>query len=188
MSKTLKKIILVLVIFALVGVGASLFLGNQSEETNQLQSLGTGTTGAPLTQNAITSSTVADTEEINREFISMLLNLQSIKLTDDIFSEPAFEALVDNTVRLNQPGNEGRPNPFAPIGSDAMFSSSDLQASAASSSSSASVASEETSQNQTQESTDTTNQTTPTDLESVESSDQLTEEQLNEALSSLGAS
>lgn len=186
MSKTLKKIIIVLVIFALVGVGASLFLGDTDEVTSQLQSLGTGETAAPLTQNATTSSTVADTEEINREFISMLLNLQSIKLTDDIFSEPAFEALVDNTVRLNQPGNEGRPNPFAPIGSDAMFSSSDLQASVGSSLES----SGEMTQTQTEETSvnSTNEQTTPTNLESVESSDQLTEEQLNEALSSLGAS
>jgi hypothetical protein len=185
MSKTLKKIIIVLVIFALVGVGASLFLGDsQGGVTNQLQSLGTGDTGAPLTQNAMTSSTVADTEEINREFISMLLNLQSITLTDDIFSEPAFEALVDNTVRLNQPGNEGRPNPFAPIGSDAMFSSSDLQASAAT----ALEPSSADNQTQTEDPSEVTSQTAPTNLESVESSDQLTEDQLNEALSSLGAS
>ncbi len=187
MSKTLKKIILVLVIFALVGVGASLFLGDTNEVTSQLQSLGTGETAAPLTQNATTSSTVADTEEINREFISMLLNLQSITLTDDIFSEPAFEALVDNTVRLNQPGNEGRPNPFAPIGSDTMFSSNDLQASATS----ALDSSQETGQPTTEESSTnstSTNQTAPIDLESVESSDQLIEDQLNEVLSSLGAS
>jgi hypothetical protein len=187
MSKTLKKIILVLVIFALVGVGASLFLGDAgSETTNPLQSLGTGETGAPLTQSAITNTTVADTEEINREFISMLLNLQTITLTDDIFSEPAFEALVDNTVRLNQPGNEGRPNPFAPIGSDTMFSSTDLQASAAS----ALESSEQMDQAQTEEnSTPSTNQIAPpANLESIESSDQLLEEQLNEVLSSLGAS
>lgn len=185
MSKTLKKIILVLVVFALVGVGASLFLGDTGEVTNQLQSLGTGETAAPLTQNAITSSTVADTEEINREFISMLLNLQSIKLSDDIFSEPAFEALVDNTVRLNQPGNEGRPNPFAPIGSDAMFSSSDFQASAGSALQEFSDAPSQTQEGVTNEINQEAN---PVNLESVESSDQLTEEQLNEALSSLGAS
>lgn len=130
MSKTLKKIIIILVIFALVGVGASLFLGGQGETTSQLQSLGSGTTAAPLTQNAITNTSVVDTEEINREFISMLLNLQTINLNDNIFSEPAFQALVDNTVRLNQPGNQGRPNPFAPIGTDDFLSDRNMEANA----------------------------------------------------------
>jgi len=139
MSKTLKKIIIILVIFALVGVGASLFLGGEGQTTNQLQSLGSGTTAAPLTQNATTNTSVADTEEINREFISMLLNLQTINLNDDIFSEPAFQALVDNTVRLNQPGNQGRPNPFAPIGTDDFLSGRNMEASASAALDSASV-------------------------------------------------
>jgi hypothetical protein len=133
MNKTLKKIIILVVIFALVGIGASLFLGDQEKTASQLQSLNTGTTAAPLTQNAVTSTAIQDTNEINREFVAMLLNLESIKLTDDIFSEPAFQALADNTVRLNQPGNQGRPNPFAPIGTDNLMSAGDtLQASAVS--------------------------------------------------------
>lgn len=149
MSKTLKKIIIILVIFALVGVGASLFLGGESETANQLQSLGSGTTAAPLTQNATTNTSVADTEEINREFISMLLNLQTINLEDDIFSEPAFQALVDNTVRLNQPGNQGRPNPFAPIGTDDFLSGRNMEASASTAVESTSTSDSDSSDNQT---------------------------------------
>lgn len=122
MSKTFKKIIIILVVLVLAGIGASLFLGGEgSGIQNPLQSVSTGTTGAPLSQN--TNRTSGNTEEMNREFVSMLLNLQSIKLSDDIFSEPAFSALINNTVRLNQPGNEGRPNPFAPIGTDSLISS-----------------------------------------------------------------
>ena len=118
MSKTLKKIIIALVVIVLIGVGASFFAGGDTQIQNPLQSTMSGNTAAPLaTQNTGISS---NTEQINREFVSTLLNLESINLEDDIFSEPAFSALVDNTVRLNQPGNEGRPNPFAPIGTDTL--------------------------------------------------------------------
>lgn len=137
MNKTLKKIIIVLVVLVLIGVGASFFAGDTSSNQNPLQSVMTGGTGAPLTQNATTNQNSADTEEINREFVATLLNLQAINLNDDIFSQPAFTVLVDNSVRLNQPGNQGRPNPFAPIGSDPVNSEDalDMQASVSTASS-----------------------------------------------------
>lgn len=124
MSKTVKLILIIVVIVALVVVGSTFISGPVDQNTSGLQSLNTGRTAAPLTQSATTNSTSVDTQQINREFVSMLLNLQSISLDDDIFSEPAFQALRDNTIRLNQPGNEGRSNPFAPIGIDVTNTSS----------------------------------------------------------------
>lgn len=181
MKKNIKKIIIILIVILLIAVGASFFGGDSSSQNqNQLQSLNTGQTGAPLTQTATMNTAVVDTEEINREFVSMLLNLEAINLNDDIFSEPAFSALVDNTVRLNQPGNEGRPNPFAPIGTDGVYDSIDLGASVGD----LSLAPETT--NDT--TTDTLSETEALNLEGVNSSDDLTDEQLNEALSSLGGS
>lgn len=118
MSKTVKRIIIIVVILAVIIIGASFLYNPDSSTKSPLQSVTSGQTGAPLTQSATTDTALANTQEINREFVSMLLNLQSITLDDDIFSEPAFKALMDNTIRLNQPGNEGRPNPFAPIGTD----------------------------------------------------------------------
>jgi hypothetical protein len=115
MSKTVKLIIVIAVIIALVVIGAT-FVTQPEGGTSGLQSVTTGNNASPLTQTAVTDADVANTQEINREFVSMLLNLRSITLNDDIFSEPAFQALTDNTIRLNQPGNEGRSNPFAPIG------------------------------------------------------------------------
>lgn len=125
MSKTVKLIIIIAVILALVIIGST-FITDPSGEQNSsgLQSVSTGRTAAPLTQSATTNASTVDTQQINREFVSMLLNLQSIGLNDDIFSDPAFQALRDNTIRLNQPGNEGRPNPFAPIGIDVSNTSS----------------------------------------------------------------
>ena len=181
MNKTLKKIIIILVVLILIVIGASFFSGEGGGTENPLQSLGTGTTGSPL---ATTGTTVTagntNTAEINREFISILLNLESIDLNDDIFSEPAFIALVDNTVRLNQPGNEGRPNPFAPIGVDGLYTNG-LGASASSFDDGAMEASVSGTPNTTQDQT-------PINLEGVDSSDDLTDEQLDEALSSLGSS
>lgn len=187
MSKNIKKIIIILVILILIGIGASLFTGSGGTGTqNQLQSLGTGTTGAPLTQNAATSQALMDTEEINREFLSMLLNLESIRLEDDIFSEPAFQALVDNTIRLNQPGNEGRPNPFAPIGTDGLYGSSasaetNLEASASSAFDSLNTQNEETTIT-----AEGANSSAP--VIDATSSDQLSDEELQQGLTNLGNS
>jgi len=124
MSKTVKLILVIVVIVALVIVGSTFISDPTGQNSSGLQSVTTGGTAAPLTQSATTNASDVNTQQINREFVSMLLNLQSIGLNDDIFSEPAFQALRDNTIRLNQPGNEGRPNPFAPIGIDVSNTSS----------------------------------------------------------------
>jgi hypothetical protein len=58
------------------------------------------------------------------EFLTLLLNVKNIKLNDSIFADPAFNSLVDSSITLNPDGTEGRPNPFAPIGSDTAVSSS----------------------------------------------------------------
>ena len=49
----------------------------------------------------------------------VLLNVKNIKLDDSIFSDIAFSNLRDSSITLIPDGTEGRPNPFAPIGSDA---------------------------------------------------------------------
>lgn len=183
MNKTIKKIILIILILVLIGIGASFFAGNSSQIQNPLQSVITGDIATPLAQN--NTGVSVNTEQINREFVSMLLNLQSITLTNDIFSEPAFAALIDNTVRLNQPGNEGRPNPFAPIGSDALSNSTTT-------SQPASVSDAVDSMNQSSSNTaagtdDTVND--PSQQDTVgESQNQSSQDDLLEQLSSLGGS
>ncbi len=51
--------------------------------------------------------------------LATLSSIKSITLEDKIFTSNAFQSLVDGTVPLVKDGNEGRPNPFAPIGNDA---------------------------------------------------------------------
>ena len=74
-----------------------------SSSPNSLeQSAGTSNKNAPATQ----------------EFLDLLLSVQNIKLDDAIFSDEAFISLRDSSIILVPDGNEGRPNPFAPLGAD----------------------------------------------------------------------
>lgn len=57
------------------------------------------------------------------QFLSALLNLQTIRLDDSLFADPSFSSLKDFTIILAQPASVGRPNPFAPIGSTSPSSS-----------------------------------------------------------------
>lgn len=66
---------------------------------------------------ALPDGTSSDTLGTN-DFLAVLLNVKNIKLDDSIFSDPAFATLRDSSITLTPDGTEGRPNPFAPIGSD----------------------------------------------------------------------
>ncbi len=49
-------------------------------------------------------------------FLSVLLSIKSVELDDAIFTDRAFVSLRDSSILLIPTGDEGRPNPFAPIG------------------------------------------------------------------------
>lgn len=65
-------------------------------------------------------STVASSADplVAQEFLTLLLSVKNIKLDDTIFSDRAFNSLHDSSITLIPDGTEGRPNPFAPIGTD----------------------------------------------------------------------
>ena len=75
----------------------------------------------PTNTNTTSDNTVGDVSKIvNQDYLSLLLSVKNIKLDDSIFSDKAFISLDgSNSVVLVPDGTEGRPNPFAPIGSDA---------------------------------------------------------------------
>ncbi len=54
-------------------------------------------------------------DENSDEFLNILLSLQQIELSDEVFSDPVFISLVDFSTEL-QDQTPGRQNPFAPIG------------------------------------------------------------------------
>ena len=88
---------------------------------------------APTEQNLISSSTpntvlpntntIDQNSLIARDFLSVLLSVKNIKLDDTIFSDGSFANLHDSSILLASPGpgDEGRLNPFAPIGSDVVI-------------------------------------------------------------------
>lgn len=52
------------------------------------------------------------------DFLTLLLNVQNLKLNDAIFSDPAFKNLHDSSIMLIPDNTQGRPNPFAQFGND----------------------------------------------------------------------
>jgi hypothetical protein len=72
--------------------------------------------------NPITTGVTGETSLTADNFLAELLSIRSIDLDISLFSDPAFATLRDSTIIISKDGTEGRPNPFAPIGSDSAFS------------------------------------------------------------------
>ncbi|OGI61106.1 hypothetical protein A2814_02100 [Candidatus Nomurabacteria bacterium RIFCSPHIGHO2_01_FULL_38_19] len=64
------------------------------------------------------ADTSSQSSSITKDFLTLLLNVKNIKLDNTIFSDVAFSNLRDSSIVLIPDGTEGRPNPFAPFGSD----------------------------------------------------------------------
>lgn len=61
-------------------------------------------------------------KSITQDFLTLLLNIKSIKLDDSILKDEAFLSLDDsNHITLIPDGTEGRVNPFAQFGNDAVI-------------------------------------------------------------------
>jgi hypothetical protein len=121
MNPTLKNILMGIVVLALIGAGYYLFFGRTKPPAVPANNGGLTTSeGAPVSSVINTDKPLGEIEatKIGQEFINQLLSLQAIKLNDEIFASLAFQSLEDFTIVLIQSGNEGRPNPFAPFGSD----------------------------------------------------------------------
>lgn len=105
-SKNTKILLAILVI--LVVVYFAVIKKNKPEQSNLVSS-------TPVV--ATTGSTPINVP-LAQDFLTELLNVKNINLDLSIFSDPAFSSLRDSSIVLVQDGTEGRPNPFAPIGSD----------------------------------------------------------------------
>ncbi len=121
MKSKIKNIIIFVVIGAVLTGSYLLFAGKSEKQPSLVGSSGTST-------GTNTGNLKKGDSEIAKELLGVLLNVKSIRLEDDIFKEDAFTSLRDSSILLVPDGNEGRPNPFAPIGSD--LSASAINASA----------------------------------------------------------
>lgn len=107
-----KKII----IFAIVGLAIAalvFFMGGSDDSSSSSSSSpltsSTGIGGQPTTPT--------DTLAAGGDFAQLLSNVDNIRIDTSIFEDPSYKALRDNRVVLI-PEPIGRPNPFAPIGTD----------------------------------------------------------------------
>ena len=109
MSSKIKNIIILVVVAIVLVFVYFYFFGNKKEQP---------LLNAPSGSNALGSTASGDTSTISQELLSVLLNIKNIKIDSSIFSSPVFSSLRDSSIVLTPDGQEGRPNPFAPIGSD----------------------------------------------------------------------
>lgn len=96
MSSTIRNIILLVALIAILGVGYFMFFQGGEEE--------------------LLTSGVSDTERAElqtQNLLSQLQELQRIQIDQSIFADPRFMSLQDWRQQLaDEP--TGRPNPFAP--------------------------------------------------------------------------
>ncbi|MCX6752220.1 MAG: hypothetical protein NTZ87_01835 [Candidatus Nomurabacteria bacterium] len=74
--------------------------------------------GTPTTSSGVVAADA--NSKVARDFLDSLLNIKNIKLNDTIFSDNAFISLHDSSITLTPDGTEGRVNPFAALGNDAV--------------------------------------------------------------------
>ena len=98
MNPLLKKILIAVGILLVIFVAYRMFFAKEPE--------------APLS-----SETVGDLPAEEGDLLSLLLQLKSITLSDELLTDATFVTLQDFTVEL-APEPIGRRNPFAPIGSE----------------------------------------------------------------------
>ena len=111
MSNTIKVILVAVVIIALLGFGYWYANSSSTQTSTSPLQTSTATTGA--------SGLSSNDAVISDKFLSLLLNMRTIKLDQSIFSDPGFMALQDFSTTITPDTNPGRVNPFAPIGTDA---------------------------------------------------------------------
>jgi hypothetical protein len=111
MASKIKNIIIFTIIAASLILIYIFFIKKGPEEANLISSPGADTMLAD-------TNTLDQNSLIAKDFLSVLLSVKSIKLDDTIFSNIAFTSLHDSSIILTPPsvGEEGRLNPFAPIG------------------------------------------------------------------------
>lgn len=113
-KSTIKNILIIGGIIIVLLVLYVVFLKPSPADTQS----GTLRSSTGATQPAATTSGTTQASGSTAELLSILTSLQSLELNDSILFNPAFDALQDISMPLMREGNQGRRNPFAPLGSD----------------------------------------------------------------------
>ena len=108
MNPKTKNILIFVALAVIIGISAFYFLRKNPEEADLVSTAGTATTP--------TSSVGTLDSSTTNSFLTLLLSVRSVSLDDSIFNDRVFNSLRDSTVYIYPDDNNGRLNPFAPIG------------------------------------------------------------------------
>ncbi len=113
MTPKIKNVILFSGIAVSLVLVYMFFIKQKPKEANLVSS-------SVVTQDASSnvSENINQNSAVTKEFLSVLLSVKGLKLDDSIFSDKAFVSIRDSSILLVPTGDEGRANPFAPIGFD----------------------------------------------------------------------
>ena len=111
-------IIIAVVVVALIAY-IVFFKKDDSAQTGGLTTLAGDTT----TPGAATS----DVQVTSQQFLTELLNIDSINIDNSIVTNPAFVVLKDRSLPIDPDNDPGRINPFAPIGAENQVVSTQIQ-------------------------------------------------------------
>jgi hypothetical protein len=110
-SSNTKNIVMAVVLIVLLVIAYFMFF--KGEEVPLGETIGVenlGPDGMPIANGGVGLGAGAD-------LLPFLLQLNSLKLDDSIFSDPVFVSLEDYTIEI-APQPQGRSNPFAPLGGE----------------------------------------------------------------------
>ena len=126
-NKVIKYGIITIVAIIVLAVAYKLFFGGSSTPAPSLKT--TAGVGVNTPRTSTTTNASVSNASVGQDFLSLLLNVESIKLDDSIFSSKEFGLLQDFNRPIPPDNNPGRPNPFAPIGLDGQVISTQVSTS-----------------------------------------------------------
>ncbi len=115
MKSTPSKFIHILIIVGVIAT-AGYFLGFKNDHVDAAETAGLVSANKGATQGL--PNTTAAGDNTGSQVVSILRNLSVIKLDDAVFRNPALALLTDISISLPPVTNQGRRNPFAPVGTD----------------------------------------------------------------------
>ncbi len=116
------KNIIIFTVIAIAFVLIYIYFIKQSPPEANLVSSGTSATLPNIDGSSNNEANTTNTDSLGtKDFLTLFSNIKNIKLDDAIFSDSAFNSLHDSSIVLIPDGTEGRPNPFAQFGNDAIL-------------------------------------------------------------------
>lgn len=101
-----------ILILGVIGAGGYFFVAKKEKASVDVGLVSNNATLPQGGQNTNSQSVTGN------QVVTILRNLSAIKLDDSVFRNPAFALLTDISISLPPVTNQGRRNPFAPVGTD----------------------------------------------------------------------